>query len=258
MDLGLKNKRVLVTAGAAGIGRAVAERFAAEGARVLVCDVDAEAIQSVLPSSGIGTIATDVSRAEPVAKLFGEIESRLGGLDILVNNAGISGPSKPIETVSDEDWRTTLGVNLDGAFFCARAAVPLIKAAGGGTVINMSSTAGLLPYSLRSPYCAAKYAVIGLSEVMAMELGPHNINVNAICPGSVDSRRMDRVQAMAAQSRGVSIEEIKERELKLYSMRRLVNVEEIASMILYLCSPQGRIISGQSIAIDGQTIATEY
>ncbi|RWK24925.1 SDR family oxidoreductase, partial [Mesorhizobium sp.] len=198
MDLGLEHKRVLITAGAAGIGRAVAERFAAEGAKVLVCDVDPEAIQSIQPSTGMVAVAADVSIPESVTKLFAEIESRLGGLDILVNNAGISGPSKPVEAVSDEEWRSTLGVNLDGAFYCARSAVPLIKAAGGGTVINMSSTSGLLPYSLRSPYCAAKYAVIGLSDVMAMELGPHNINVNAICPGAVDTRRLERVQLMAA------------------------------------------------------------
>lgn len=160
--------------------------------------------------------------------------------------------------MTDDEWRATLAVNLDGAFYCARAAVPFIKAAGGGSVINMSSTAGFLPYSLRSPYCTAKYGVIGLTDVMAMELGQHNVNVNAICPGAVDTPRLERVQLMAAQSRGVPIEQIKQAELKLFSMRRLVSVQEIASMILYLCSSHGRIISGQSIAIDGQTISSEY
>ncbi|MER9470709.1 SDR family oxidoreductase [Mesorhizobium sp. M0482] len=257
MDLGLENKRVLITAGAAGIGRAVAEYFAAERAKVLVCDVDHEATKSVPPSTGIVAVVTDVSKAEAVAKLFEEVDRRLGGLDILINNAGISGPSKPVEAVTDDEWRATLAVNLDGAFYCARSAVPLIKAAGGGSVINMSSTAGFLPASLRSPYCTAKYGVIGLTEVMAMELGSHNINVNAICPGSVDSRRLERVHQMAAQSRGLPIEQIRQAALDQTSMRRLVSVHEIASMIVYLCSPQGRIISGQSIAIDGQTLATD-
>ncbi|MEI8703001.1 SDR family oxidoreductase [Mesorhizobium sp. ISC15] len=258
MDLGLDNKRVLITAGAAGIGRAVAERFAAEGAKVLVCDVDPKAIQSVQPSAGMVAVAADVSKSDAVAKLFEGVDRLLGGLDILINNAGISGPSKPVEAVSDDEWRATLAVNLDGAFHCARSAVPLIKAAGGGSVVNMSSTAGFLPYSLRSPYCTAKYGVIGLTDVMAMELGQHNINVNAICPGAVDTPRLERVQQMAAQSRGVPIEQIRQAELKSFSMRRLVSVQEIASMILYLCSPHGRIISGQSIAIDGQTISSEY
>ncbi|MEI9425419.1 SDR family oxidoreductase [Mesorhizobium sp. Cs1299R1N1] len=258
MDLGLENKRVLITAGAAGIGRAVAERFAAEGAKVLVCDIDSAAIKSVQPGTGIDAIAADVSRSESVAQLFEEVDRRLGGLDILINNAGTSGPSKPVEAVTDDEWRATLAVNLDGAFYCARAAVPFIKAAGGGSVINMSSTAGFLPYSLRSPYCTAKYGVIGLTDVMAMELGQHNVNVNAICPGAVDTPRLERVQLMAAQSRGVPIEHIKQAELKLFSMRRLVSVHEIASIILYLCGSHGRIISGQSIAIDGQTISSEY
>ncbi|RUV54123.1 SDR family oxidoreductase [Mesorhizobium sp. M5C.F.Ca.IN.020.29.1.1] len=258
MDLALENKRVLITAGAAGIGRAVAEHFAAEGAKVLVCDIDPGAIESVQPSTGIVAVGADVSKSEAVAKLFEEVDRRLGGLDILVNNAGTSGPSKPVEAVSDDEWRATLGVNLDGAFYCARSAVPRIKQAGGGSVINMSSTAGLLPYSLRTPYCTAKYGVIGLTDVMAMELGPHNINVNAICPGNVDTPRLERVNLMAAQSRGLPIEQIRQTVLNQASMRRLVSVHEIASMIVYLCSPQGRIISGQSIAIDGQTLATEY
>lgn len=258
MDLGLENKRVLITAGAAGIGRAVAERFAAEGAKVLVCDVDPAAIESVQLDTGIVAVAADVSKSESVARLFEEVDRRLGGLDILVNNAGTSGPAKPVEAVTDDEWRSTIGVNLDGAFYCSRSAVPLLKAAGGGSVVNMSSTAGFLPFSLRSPYCTAKYGVIGLTDVLAMELGQHNINVNAICPGAVDTPRLERVQQMASKSRGVPIEQIKQAELKMYSMRRLVSVQEIAGMILYLCSPHGRIISGQSIAIDGQTISSEY
>ncbi|MER9883875.1 SDR family oxidoreductase [Mesorhizobium sp. M0118] len=258
MEMGLSNKRVLVTAGAAGIGRAVAERFAAEGAKVLVCDVDPAALESVDPSSGINAASGDVSQSKSVAELFEQVDRRLGGLDILINNAGTSGPSKLVEDVSDEEWRATFSVNMDGAFYCARSAIPRIKAAGGGSVVNMSSTAGFLPYSRRSPYCAAKYGVIGLTDVLAMELGPHNINVNAICPGAVEGPRLERVWQMAANSMGVSIEEIREREFKLFSMRRLVSKQEIASMILYLCSTHGRIISGQSIAIDGQTLATEY
>ncbi|MER9677005.1 SDR family oxidoreductase [Mesorhizobium sp. M0208] len=258
MDLALKGKRVLITAGANGIGKVVAEHFVAEGAKVLVCDVDDEAIRIAEEKANVIAIKADVSDSKAVAKLFEEIDRRLGGLDVLINNAGTSGPSKPVEDVTDEEWRATLAVNVDGAFYCARAAVPRLKQARGGTVVNMSSTAGFLPYSLRTPYCTAKYGIIGLTEVMAMELGPHNINVNAICPGNVDSPRLERVNQMASASRGISIEQINKTMLEQQSMRRLVSMHDIAAMMVYLCSPQGRIISGQSLAIDGQTIATEY
>ncbi|MEI9414435.1 SDR family oxidoreductase [Mesorhizobium sp. Cs1321R2N1] len=258
MDLELENKRVLVTAGASGIGRAVAERFAAEGAKVLVCDVDPDAIERVQAEAGLQAVAADVSSSQAVVQLFEEVQRHLDGLDVLVNNAGVSGPAKPVESLRDDEWRSTLAVNLDGSFYCARSAIPLIKGAGGGSIINMSSVAGLFPFPLRSPYCAAKNGVIGLTEVLARELGPVNINVNAICPGNVDSPRAERVNVMAAQSRGVPVEEIRQAVLNQTSMRRLVSVQEIASMILFLCSPHGRIISGQSVAIDGQTNATEF
>ncbi|RUW48015.1 SDR family oxidoreductase [Mesorhizobium sp. M1A.F.Ca.ET.072.01.1.1] len=257
MDLALKNTRVLITAGANGIGKAVAEHFLAEGAKVMVCDIDDQAIRSIQEKDVIA-VKADVSSSGAVAKLFEEVDRRLGGLDVLINNAGTSGPSKPVEAVTDDEWRATFAVNVDGSFYCAREAVPRIKQAGGGSVVNMSSTAGFLPYSLRSPYCTAKYGIIGLTEVMAMELGQHNINVNAICPGNVDSTRLQRVNQMASESRGIPIEAINKTLIMQQSMRRLVKMSDIAGMIVYLCSPQGRIISGQSLAIDGQTTATEY
>lgn len=258
MDLGLKNKRVLITAGASGIGRAVAEKFVAEGARVLVCDIDAAAIDNARSIDGIHAVAADVSDSASVSELFKEVENQLGGLDILVNNAGISGPAKPLESLSDDEWKSTLSVNLDGAFYSSRSAIPLLKEAGGGSVVNMSSVAGLFPFALRSPYSTAKYGVIGLTEVLARELGPFNINVNAICPGNVDSPRLDRVNAMTAKAHGLSVEDVAQRVVNQSSMQRLVSVHEIASIIVYLSSPQGRIISGQSIAVDGQTLATEF
>ncbi|RNJ42778.1 hypothetical protein B5V01_22520 [Mesorhizobium erdmanii] len=258
MDLQLENKRVLITAGAAGIGKAVAERFASEGAKVLVCDVDSHAIENIQAETGILAIAADVSNSEAVATLFEQVAIHLGGLDILINNAGVSGPSKSLAALSDDEWKTTLAVNLDGSFYCARSAIPFIKQSGGGSIVNMSSVAGILPFPLRAPYCTSKYGVIGLTEVLARELGSDNINVNAICPGNVDSPRAERVNLMAAQSRGVPVEQIREAALKQTSIRKLVSVQEVASMILYLCSPHGRIISGQSVVIDGQTNAAEF
>lgn len=257
MDLELANKRVLITAGANGIGRAVAESFASEGANVLVCDIDAEAVESVESGTAFHAVIADVSSSEAVAKLFSEVENHLGGLDILVNSAGVSGPAKPVQDLTDQEWRNTFAVNLDSSFYCARQAIPLLRKAGGGSVVNFSSICGVLPYLYRSPYCSAKYGVIGLTEVLAKELGPDNINVNAICPGSVDSPRLERVILMTSKATGVPVEELRQAELTKTSLRRLVGMKEIASMILYLCSPHGRIVSGQSIVIDGQTNATD-
>lgn len=257
MDLELTNKRVLITAGASGIGRTVAERFASEGANVVVCDIDAQAVERVKSNTDFHALIADVSNPEAVSELFAEVERHLGGLDVLINNAGVSGPAKPVEDLTDQEWRNTLSVNLDSSFFCARNAIPLLKKAGGGSVVNFSSICGVLPYLFRSPYCVAKYGVIGFSEVLARELGPYNINVNAICPGSVDSPRLERVFAMTAEATGVPVEQQREAALNQTSMRRLVSMQEIASMILYMCSPHGRIISGQSIVIDGQTNATD-
>ncbi|MER8671583.1 SDR family oxidoreductase [Mesorhizobium sp. M1156] len=257
MDLELANKRVLITAGASGIGRAVAESFASEGANVLVCDIDAEAVQSVQSGTAFRAVIADVSSSEAVAKLFSEVEDHLGGLDILINNAGVSGPAKPVQELTDQEWRNTFAANLDSSFFCARQAIPLLKKAGGGSVVNVSSICGVLPYLYRSPYCSAKYGVIGLTEVLAKELGPDNINVNAICPGSVDSPRLERVTLMTSKATGVPVEKLRQAALNQTSMRRLVSMKEIASMILYLCSPHARIISGQSIVIDGQTNSTD-
>ncbi|UVK49009.1 SDR family oxidoreductase (plasmid) [Mesorhizobium sp. AR07] len=257
MDLELANKRVLITAGASGIGRIVAESFASNGANVLVCDIDDKAVQRVQSEAALNAVTADVSNSAAVAKLFSQVEIFLGGLDILVNNAGVSGPAKPVQELTDVEWRDTFAVNLDSSFFCAREAIPLLKKDGGGSIINISSICGLLPYRLRSPYCAAKHGVIGFTRVLAQELGPDNVNVNAICPGSVQSPRLDRVASMTALAMGVSVEEIHQAALNQTSMRRLVTMQEISSIVLYLCSPLGRIITGQSIAVDGQTNSTE-
>lgn len=258
MDLGLANKRVLVTAGAAGIGRAIASQFVVEGARVVVCDIDPNALQEARDTLGVSAVEADVTSSAAVAKLFEEVDRLLGGLDVLVNNAGISGPSKLVENLQDDEWASTLSVNLNGSFYCARSAIPRLKSAGGGSIINISSMAGLYPFAMRAAYCSAKYGVIGLSDVLAKELGEFNINVNAICPGNVDTPRLERVSVMLAEAKGLPVEEIRRTVRNGASMKRLVDTKEIAGMIAYLCSPIGRIVSGQTIAVDGQTVSTEF
>ncbi len=251
---GIENKRVVVTAGAAGIGRAIAHAFRAAGARVHVCDTDEVRLADLAEEDpDIGRSVADVADPAQVARLFDDALAGLGGIDVLVNNAGIAGPTGPIEDCDPEDWRQTLAVNLDGAFHCLRRAIPVLKRARGGAVVNISSTAGLFGYPLRAPYAAAKWGLIGLTKTLAMELGPWGIRVNAICPGSVEGPRMDRVIAAEAAVRGTSAEGVREDYLRQNSLHRFISAGEIAQMALFLCSEAGANISGQALSVDGNT-----
>jgi len=250
----LNQKRVIVTAGGSGIGRAIAEAFVAQGARVHVCDVEAGALESVAAARPeIGATLADVSDPAQVDRLFDDALAAMGGLDVLVNNAGIAGPTGPVEDCSVEDWRRTLAIDLDGQFFCLRRALPEMKRAGAGAIVNISSTAGLYGYPLRSPYAAAKWAVIGLTKSVAAEAGPHGITVNAVCPGAVDGPRMARVIAAEARSKGTTEQAIRDSYTRQASLRRFVTAEDIANGVLFLCSAAGARISGHVLTIDGNT-----
>ncbi len=253
MDVRLDGRRAVITAGAAGIGRVTTEAMLASGARVFVCDVDEAAlaeIRAILPE--VGATVADVSDPAAVDRLFDEALAYLGGgLDILVNNAGIAGPTKPVEEVEPDELRRTMEVNVYGQFFCARRAVPLLRAAGGGSIVNLSSAAGRFGFALRSPYSASKWAAVGFSKSLAIELGPDQIRVNAICPGAVEGPRIDRVIAAKAEARGVSFEAMRAEYVAQASMRTLIPPQDIANMIVYLCSDLGRTVSGQVIGIDG-------
>lgn len=251
-ELRADGQRALITAGASGIGRAIAQALLEAGARVHVCDVDETALASfreTFPDAG-ATVA-DVADETAVDRLFAEAAERLGGLDVLVNNAGIAGPTAPIEEIEPAEWRRCLEVGLTGQYLCARRAVPMLKAAGGGVVVNMSSAAGRLGYAFRTPYSAAKYGVIGLTESLAKELGPHNITVNAILPGIVQGPRIDRVIHARAEQLGLAHAEMERQYLEKVSLRRMVTAEEIAAMVLFLVSPLGRGVSGQSLGVCG-------
>ncbi|MBW2175672.1 MAG: SDR family oxidoreductase, partial [Deltaproteobacteria bacterium] len=174
-------------------------------------------------------------------------------LDVLVNNAGIAGPTAPIEAVDPEDWDRTMAVNINGQFYCARKAVPLLKEAGGGSIINMSSSAGIMGYPFRSPYAASKWAVIGLTKTMAMELGEFNVRVNAVCPNAVEGPRMDAVIEAEAKVKGITEEEVYACLVQGTSMRTFVTAEDVSNMILFLCSDAGKRISGQALSVDGFT-----
>ena len=189
--------------------------------------------------------------AAQVDKLFDEAAKHLGGLDVLVNNAGIAGPTAAVEDIAPSDWERTIAINITGQFLCARRAVPLLKVAGGGLIVNTASVAGRLGYPLRTPYAASKWAVVGFTESLAMELGSANIRVNAILPGIVAGPRIERVIAAKAQAQNVSIEEMTRRYLGTVSLKRMVSADDVAAMAAFLASPAGANISGQALSVCG-------
>ncbi len=249
---GLGGLRVLVTAGAGGIGLAIARRLVRHGARVYVCDVSDEALAAYGRAfPGAGWIKADVSSEADVDRLFDAAAAHLGGLDALVNNAGIAGPTGGVEAIDPAEWRRTIDICLTGQFLCARRAVPLLKAAGGGSIVNMSSAAGRHGYAFRSPYSAAKFGVIGFTQSLAKELGPDNVRVNAILPGIVEGPRMEGVIRARAGQLGLSYEAMEKEYLARVSLRRMVSPDDVAAMTAFLLSDAGHNISGQSLGVDG-------
>ena len=251
-DAGLSGRRVLVTAGAAGIGLAIVERLLRHGARIFVCDVaDAtlEAFAKAHPQAH--AIKADVSSEADVERMFAKVGDELGGLDALVNNAGIAGPTGAVEDIDPAEWRRCLDVGLTGQFLCTRLATPMLKAAGGGSIINMSSAAGRHGYAFRTPYSAAKFGVIGFTQSLAKELGPANIRVNAILPGIIEGPRMENVIRNRAQQLGVSYEAMEKTYLERISLRRMTSPHDVAAMVAFLISDAGINISGQSLGVDG-------
>jgi NAD(P)-dependent dehydrogenase (short-subunit alcohol dehydrogenase family) len=244
--------RVLITAGASGIGLAIARAFHATGARVYICDIDVAALERVageLP--GLITRRCNVGDRADVTAMVADAAQRLGGVDVLVNNAGIGGPTKPVHELDPADWDAVLQVNLTGTFDVTRHAIPHLIRAGSGVIINMSSAAGRFGYPNRSPYAATKWALIGFTKTLAMELGERGIRVNAIAPGAVAGERAERVFRGRAQASGRSIEEEKRIGLASQSLKELVDPRDIAQLAVFLASDAAKSISGQVIPIDG-------
>jgi NAD(P)-dependent dehydrogenase (short-subunit alcohol dehydrogenase family) len=249
---GLAGQRVVVTAGAGGIGLAISRLLHANGAKLAICDVDAKALDAAQAELG-GCLArvTDVSDEGAVESFFDEVKAELGGLDALINNAGIAGPTGGVEDIAVEDWRRCIDICLTGQFICAHHAVPMLKASGGGSIVSMSSSAGKHGYAYRTPYSSAKFGVIGLTQSLAKELGPDNIRVNAILPGIVAGPRMEGVIRDRAQTTGVSYTEMECDYLAKISLRRMVTMEDVAATTAFLLSDAGANLSGQSMAVDG-------
>jgi NAD(P)-dependent dehydrogenase (short-subunit alcohol dehydrogenase family) len=243
-----KGLRVLVTAGASGIGGAIADAFLEAGARVHVSDIDATALDRLDPA--IGRTAGDVSDERGVKGLVREAATGLGGIDVVINNAGVAGPTAAIDKVGAEEWRRTIDINLNGQYLVAHHAVPFLRESAGA-MINIASVAGRLAYAFRTPYAASKWAVVGLTKSLAAELGPDGVRVNAILPGIVRGSRMESVIRDRAAALGVSYEEMERQILAKVSLRRMVGPEDIAATALFLCAPGGRNITGQAISVCG-------
>lgn len=247
-------QRVVITAGGAGIGRALALAFHASGARVAVCDIDAGAISELaeIEPEILGRVA-NVTSAEDMAAFLADVDAAFGGVDVALANAGTGGPAGPIENLDLKDWRACISANLDGAFMLCQWAAKHMKAQKTGSIILTSSTAGMFGYPMRSPYATAKWGVIGLMKTLACELGPYGVRVNAICPGAVEGDRMERVLQNEAVARNQDIEDVRQIYVKGVSMRTWVNADDIADAALFLASTAASKISGLVMPVDGHT-----
>jgi NAD(P)-dependent dehydrogenase (short-subunit alcohol dehydrogenase family) len=254
MDLGIDGLRVLITAGAAGIGLEIARAFVGEGARVQVCDVDEAALDALATTDpALGRTRCDVADRADVARLFADGIERLGGLDCLVNNAGIAGPTGRIDEIDPADWDRCIAIDLTGQFNCLRLAVPHLRRSRNASIMNVSSLAGRHGFPLRTPYAAAKWGVIGLTRSLAMELGADGIRVNALLPGIVAGDRQRRVLEAKAKVRGISFEEMERTAFSFTSIREYVTPRQLADLAVFVASPRARTISGQALSVCGDT-----
>jgi NAD(P)-dependent dehydrogenase (short-subunit alcohol dehydrogenase family) len=250
-------QRVLITAGAGGIGKEIARAFATVGARVAICDIDDAALAATTRDiPGLATLRCDMSKRADIERMVADAVAALGGLDVLVNNVGIAGPTAPVESMDPDAWELVLAVNLTGTFNVTRLAIPYLKKSGAGVIINMSSVAGRFGYANRSPYSAAKWGVIGLTKTLAIELGPFGVRANAILPGAVSGSRIEQVFEQRAQATGKSLDEVRRDAMAAQSLKRLVDPADIAALAVFLASDAAKSISGQMLPIDNDMQAT--
>ncbi len=254
MNLEIDGLRVMVSAGASGIGLEIARAFVREGARVHVCDVDTAQLERLRASDpAITSSVCDVASRDQVARFFEEGIAKLGGLDCLVNNAGIAGPTGRVDEIDPAEWDRCIAVDLTGQFNCVRVAVPHLRRSKNASIMNVSSLAGRLGFALRTPYASAKWGVVGFSRSLAAELGAERIRVNALLPGVVAGDRQVRVLSAKAQARGITFEEMEAVAFSYSSIKEYVTPQQLASLVVYVASPHGRMISGQALSVCGDT-----
>ena len=257
LDKSLKNKKIVISAGASGIGWATTKVCVAKGASICLCDVDSKAINKVkkhpLYKKRIFVSETDASDETEVINFFHLVKRKFKKLDALINNVGIAGPTGTIEKLDSSEWENTLHVNVNSHFYFTKQAIPLLKKSKTSSIINISSGAGIMGFPLRSPYAASKWAVVGMTKTLAMELGKYKIRVNAICPGTIKGNRMKRVIRDKAKFTKVSAKKIESDFVSMASMKSWINEEDIGNMCAHLISDEANKISGQVIAVDGNT-----
>ena len=247
----MATQRVLITAGASGIGREMARSFVASGASVFVVDIDAAALAALAKESPrIETAECDLSSRADIERVVPAAVNALGGLDVLVNNVGISGPTAPVESFDPDAWEQVMQVNLNGTFNVTRLAIPHLKKSPAGSIIIMSSVAGRFGYPNRSAYCASKWGLIGLTKTLSIELGEFGIRVNAILPGAVAGERIDKVFAGRAQLSGRTAEQERADSMSIQSLKRFVDPRDIAALAVFISSDAGKSVSGQMLPID--------
>ncbi len=245
---------VLISGAASGIGRRIAERMLAEGYGVHICDSSTANVDAFLAANPTATATVaDVGRRDDADRVFMELLENHGHLNVLINNAGIAGPAVPVEDCDEDGWNECIQVNLTGAFYMTKRAIPLLRKSTNASIINIASTAALMGCPFRSPYVAGKWAQIGLTKTWAMELGPDGIRVNAVCPTSVEGPRIERVIELEAKQRGRTTDEIRDVYLRQTSMRSFATADEVADTVLFLASDKASRISGHALAVDGHT-----
>jgi NAD(P)-dependent dehydrogenase (short-subunit alcohol dehydrogenase family) len=247
-------QRVLVTAGAGGIGLAIARAFAAHGARVHIADVDRDALAAIVAGEpAISGTVGDISKPGDLDVLFQEVQRQLGGLDVLVNNAGIAGATAPVVEYPIETWNAVVSVNLTGTFMVTQRAIPLLKQSPAASIIVMSSLAGRFGYPNRAAYATTKWGLVGFTKTLSMELGPSGITANTIHPGAVDGPRIQAVFEGRAKASGRTVDEEVDLAMANQAVKKFVNPEDIAALAVFLAGPHARTISGQMFPIDGDS-----
>ena len=256
--LNLKNKKIVISAGASGIGWAAAKIFLSKGANVYLCDIDTKNINKIkkhpLNNKRLFIYECNASEEYDVENFFDKITKKTKKIDALINNVGVAGPTGTIEKLNSEDWEKTLKVNVISHFYFTKLAIPMLKKNRGGSIINVSSGAGIIGFPLRSPYAASKWAVVGMTKTLAMELGKFKIRVNAICPGTIKGKRMVNVIREKSNFLKISKKKIEKEFVSMASMNCWVYEEDIGKMCSFLISDDAERISGQVIGVDGNAI----
>jgi NAD(P)-dependent dehydrogenase (short-subunit alcohol dehydrogenase family) len=227
------------------------------GAIVYVTDKNNEALDIIskhnLYEKQLFLDRVNTKDAQEVENYYTKIKDKVESIDALINNVGIAGPTGKLEELNINDWKETIDININSHFYYTKCAIPLLKKNNGGSIINLSSTAGIFGFPLRTPYAASKWAIIGMTKSLAIELGEFNVRVNAICPGSVSGDRMKRVIEAKAKSLGVTEDSVQKDYESMISLKTFVDKEDIANMSVFLLSKEAHKISGQVMTVDGNT-----